>query len=117
MCSSGMGWNRTYAKTPGEEEEGFAKDNRTIVLSSSLGVWAFRHLFRECSGALRRVAGEDEVAILDGPVAVVAALEHCPVGKGLPVIELRVPPAAGRGVLRRVLHHKLHAVLRRPGNE
>ena len=71
---------------------------------------------RRRRAASSRVVGEDEVAVLDGAVAVVAACSR-PVGERLAVVELRVTPATGRGVFLRVLDHELDAVLGRPGHE
>src|SRR5688572_13454678 len=70
-----------------------------------------------CVTGLLCVTGEDVVAIFDRAVAVEAALERRGVGEGFAVVELGVFPAAGRGVLGRVLDHELHAVLRVPGDE
>src|SRR5262245_50299551 len=63
-----------------------------------------------------RVTAEDEVAIRDECVAGEAGREHRRVG-GLAIVELREPPAAGRGVLLRVLDHELNAVHRGAGHE
>src|SRR5258706_1673975 len=54
--------------------------------------------------------GEDEVASFDSRVAGIAGFELRLVG-GFAVVELSVPPAAGRCVFLRVLDHKLYPVL------
>jgi hypothetical protein len=48
--------------------------------------------------ALRRVMGEDKIAIFDWPRAFIAALNYRRVNKGLAVIKLRESPSAGRGI-------------------
>src|SRR3954454_571366 len=58
----------------------------------------------------RRITVEDKVASHDGRVAGKAGVVHHVAG-GFAVVELSEPPAAGRGVLSRVLDHELNAVL------
>src|SRR5262245_40538021 len=63
-----------------------------------------------------RVAREDQVALGDGRVAGKALLDHGLAGR-LAIIEMLESPAAGRGVLLRILDHELDAVLRGAGDE
>src|SRR4051812_28352760 len=64
----------------------------------------------------RCVTGEDEVPELRRLVARETGFVRCFI-RGLAVVELSKPPAAGRGVSHRILNHELDSILGRSCDE